>query len=295
MTRTSLPRVTGLLLVSGVIATWGCQRELPTSIAPFAPSAFSIAIAEHDSEPDPRIPPVCHGYTATIWWNMPAEMIPKGATIKPYVPDVRPSAEGVVALEDEGDGGGWGYRIVGTSGNDVIVGSPKKDRIFGQNGDDVICADPPQHSDVPEGELTIGAIDDACDGGGGSPGHGGGGPDRIWGGYGNDIIYGGGGPDTILAGHGNDVVYGGGGPDVIYGEAGNDELHGGPGPDWLYGGFDRDKLYGEESNDWLFGEGGVDWLFGGSGRDMLDGGSGDNHLDEGDQEDEPGDGCGGHT
>lgn len=261
------------LLASLGLIVGACSTD-PLGPSPTAGPALAVAAGEHE-EPDPRIPPTCHGVTATIWWNMPADLIPRGARIEPYVPDVVPAGD------SSGHGSGWGYRIVGTPGNDVIVGSPKRDRISAGYGDDVICADPASHTGTPHATVQPDEHD------GGNPGHGGGGPDKIWGGYGNDRIYGGGGPDTILAGPGHDTVYGGGGPDVIRGELGDDLLYGGPGPDYLFGGDGRDRLWGDESNDWLFGDGGVDWLFGGSGRDTLDGGSGDNHLDPGDEHDEP--------
>ncbi len=269
------PGLVIVLLASTVIGACGGDP-----LSPPVPGVSTLAVALEDHpEPDPRIPPVCHGATATIWWNMPADMIPKGARIERYVPDLPSSPHGAAgALEDDG---GWGYRIIGTAGNDVIVGSPKRDRLFGGNGDDVICADPPTHVGEPGDHASAFEHD------GGNPGHGGGGPDRVWGGYGDDRIYGGGGPDTIVAGHGDDTVLGGGGPDVIIGEDGDDLLYGGPGPDRLYGGEGRDRLWGDVSNDFLFGEGGRDWLYGGTGRDLLDGGGGDNFLDPGDQTDEP--------
>jgi hypothetical protein len=37
---------------------------------------------EEHEEPDPTVPPVCRCHTATIWFNMPEEWIPKGALIR---------------------------------------------------------------------------------------------------------------------------------------------------------------------------------------------------------------------
>lgn len=272
--------------VTAVAVLGACQGDVPT--APPLRGAVMMAMGDtggHEA-PDPRIPPICHGYTATIWWNMPADLMPRGAIIRPTVPgdhEVLPVAED--GHEDEAPG----YVMIGTNKADVIVGSPKRDSIHGNNGDDVICSDPPQHaSEEPGGH------EDGGDHGGGSPGHGGGGPDKVWGGNGNDLIYGGGGPDSIYAGNDQDVVYGGGGPDYILGENGDDILHGGPGPDHLNGGNGNDVLYGEESGDVLFGVLGDDFLYGGGGFDVLDGGAGTNVLDPGPQSGDGDDG-GGHA
>lgn len=256
----------------------GCGVDVPTDTGTAALAAMGGDEGEHE-EPDATIPPVCHGYTATIWFNMPAEWIPKGALIRATVPG---HGDHLTAEEDVP-----GYFIVGTGGRDVIVGSPQRDSISSENGDDVICADPPRHEEEPgheEGEK--------CEGGGGSPGHGGGGPDWVWGGNGSDRIYGGGGPDSIYAGLGDDVVFGGGGPDHILANSGNDELHGGPGPDRVDGGYGDDVIFGDESNDVLIGDLGDDALHGGRGLDVLDGGKGINLLDPGTQDEDDGD-CGG--
>ena len=99
---------------------------------------------------------------------------------------------------------GLAATIIGTPGDDVIVGTNKtdvivsfggNDTIFGGNGDDVICS-----------------------------------------GYGNDVVDGGNGKDYIDAGEGDDVVNGGNAKDVIFGGPGNDELDGGNSVDDLDGG-----------------------------------------------------------
>lgn len=275
------------VLVAG-LATAACTTDLPTTVRSPPMASFAMGDGEEHEEPDPRVPPVCHGYTATIWWNMPADLIPKGVIIRPVVPgDHEDHLETTEDHEDEAPG----YVIIGTHFADVIVGSPQRDSIYGGNGGDVICSDPPQHEEDP----TDPDHGDDCegDGGGGSPGHGGGGPDKVWGGNGNDRIYGGGGPDSIYAGNDGDIVLGGGGPDAIFGEHGDDTLYGGPGPDWVYGGLGDDFIYGDVSGDHIFGELGDDSLFGGKGLDVLDGGKGINFLDPGDQDDDHDDGCGG--
>lgn len=288
MSNNTSARIVLAVAVSAVAVLGACQGDVVT--APSLPSGVLMAMGDtggHE-EPDPRVAPVCHGYTATIWYNMPAELIPRGAIIRPTVPG---DHEAIAAAEEDHEDEAPGYVIIGTNGHDVIAGSPKRDSIFGNNGNDVICADPPQHESEEPGDHEEGEEHE-----GGSPGHGGGGPDKVWGGNGNDLIYGGGGPDSIYAGNDMDVVYGGGGPDYILGENGDDTLHGGPGPDFLNGGNGNDVLYGDVSGDFLYGELGDDQLFGGGGFDTLDGGKGTNLLDPGDQthDDDDHEG-GGHT
>lgn len=82
---------------------------------------------------------------------------------------------------------------------------------------------------------------------------GGGGPNRIVGTRGSDVIRGRGGGDRILAG---------GGPDLVYGGSGNDRLVGGGG---------RDLLFGDDGDDRLDARDGVarnDVVVGGRGADV---------------------------
>jgi len=62
-------------------------------------------------------------------------------------------------------------------------------------------------------------------------------------------VYGGGGPDTLIGGEGDDSIYGQGGPDILQGGSGNDALYGGGGPDVLTGGEGADVLRGGEAGD----------------------------------------------
>ncbi len=104
-------------------------------------------------------------------------------------------------------------RILGTDGDDVIVARAGNDRIDGGDGDDVICG---------------GAGNDRIDGGDGD--------DRILGGAGNDRIDGGAGDDSLSGGPGNDRIDGGSGDDSLSGGPGNDRLDGGRGHDTCTGG-----------------------------------------------------------
>ncbi len=99
---------------------------------------------------------------------------------------------------------GLAATIIGTNGDDVIVGTNKADVIVTFGGNDTIT--------------------------------GGNGADVICSGFGDDVIDGGNGKDYIDAGAGDDVVDGGNGKDVIFGGADDDYLDGGKGKDDIDGG-----------------------------------------------------------
>lgn len=100
--------------------------------------------------------------------------------------------------------------ILGTPGNDNLVGTFEPDLIYGLAGND-----------------TIGGIGES---------------DTIYGNEGDDFINGNGTNDLIIGGKGNDILLGGKGNDQIYGDAGNDTLIGGLGQDILVGGSDVDTF-----------------------------------------------------
>jgi predicted extracellular nuclease len=109
---------------------------------------------------------------------------------------------------------GLAATIVGTAGDDVIMGTNKADVIATFGGNDTI--------------------------------HGGNGEDVICSGTGDDVVDAGNGKDYVDAGAGDDVVDGGNGKDVILGGSGNDELDGGNGVDDLDGGDGIDTcIHGE--------------------------------------------------
>ncbi len=80
----------------------------------------------------------------------------------------------------------------GTSGNDVLVGGPKNDKLFGKKGNDTLLGQD--------------------------------GNDWLFGGKGNDTLVGGDGNDRLYGGKGNDTLLGGAGSDRLYGGKGNDRL-----------------------------------------------------------------------
>lgn len=140
--------------------------------------------------------------------------------------------------------------IIGTAGDDLLLGSECADRIEGLGGDDMIDAR--------------------------------GGSDIIVTGAGNDHIVGGAGHDQIDAGAGDDIVFGGAGNDVIHGGDGNDSLHGGDGNDTIYAGAGRDVVTGGEGDDIVDGGAGDDTIDGGSGDNLIASGTGDDIVTAGD-------------
>jgi uncharacterized repeat protein (TIGR01451 family) len=94
--------------------------------------------------------------------------------------------------------------ILGTPGDDVLVGSNAGESICGLGGND---------------ELV-----------------GLGGNDTLVGGAGKDILHGGTGDDILRGGSAADLLYGQDGADTLFGGAGDDSLFGGPGFDLLDGG-----------------------------------------------------------
>jgi len=166
--------------------------------------------------------------------------------------------------------------IVGTAGDDNLLGTHCADTIDGQSGNDNI--------DARGGDDLImgGDGDDHIVAGVGN--------DIVHAGAGNDIVFGGAGNDLIFGGAGHDLLVGGHGNDIIYGEAGNDRISGGDGDDVLLAGDGHDTVEGDAGNDTLDGGDGDDNLQGGAGNDILladagndvaDGGAGDDVISDG--------------
>ncbi len=109
--------------------------------------------------------------------------------------------------------------IVGTAGDDNLLGTHCADTIDGRGGNDNIDAR--------------------------------GGDDLIMGGDGDDHIVAGAGNDIVHAGAGNDIVFGGTGNDLIFGGAGHDRLFGEQGNDTIYGEDGDDRITGGEGDDVL--------------------------------------------
>lgn len=134
--------------------------------------------------------------------------------------------------------------LLGTDGDDVLVGTAGPDVIRAGSGDDVV--------------YGLGGDDVIC---------GGNGLDRLFGGPGDDAIDGGNGDDLVVGEDGADRVYGARGVDTVYGGSGSDLLDGAEGDDVVGGGTASDRLGGSHGDDTLVGGGDSDSVVGGSGSD----------------------------
>jgi Ca2+-binding RTX toxin-like protein len=84
----------------------------------------------------------------------------------------------------------------------------------------------------------------------------------IWGGSAGNTIHGGSGTDTIYGGGGSETIYGGSGTDTIYGGSGTDTIYGGSGSDTIYGGSGSETFIGGQSTN--------ETLYGGTGSNVVD-------------------------
>lgn len=150
--------------------------------------------------------------------------------------------------------------LIGTEGDDFIVGLGGNDHIEGRGGSDIICGD--DGNDY----IDAGDGDNLVDGGAGN--------DRIDVGDGNDLVFGGAGNDRITATGGYNELSGEEGNDRIQGGVGKDVIDGGPGNDHLDGGAGDDMVDGGPGNDHVEAGDGDDMLYGGDGNDNLRGDEG---------------------
>ena len=197
---------------------------------------------------------------ATFLWSMTVELGPGDDTltttysgIAVYGGDGDDHLDAAAAAANPESGNSNGIDLYGDDGNDVLVGSARRDALEGGTGNDQIS--------------------------------GGDGDDGIDGGPGNDHVDGGAGNDSIAGGPGNDVVAGGDGDDWIGSddtEAGNDVFDGGPGADLVFGGPGNDVVDGGDGDDDVQGDDGADVVRGGAGDDWVGGGLGPDVLQGGD-------------
>ncbi|MBX9934810.1 MAG: cadherin-like domain-containing protein [Methylobacterium sp.] len=182
-------------------------------------------------------------------------------------------------------------QIVGTNGDDLLLGTLCADEIDGRDGNDNIEAR--DGADVVAGgagndHIVAGAGDDVVQGGagndvvlagsGGDHVSGGTGHDRLFGEGGNDLLFGDAGDDLLDGGEGSDILMGGTGNDIVVGDLGDDRLDGGDDDDLVFGGPGRDVVSGGSGNDDLEGGSGNDVLSDGAGRDVASGQDGDDVL-----------------
>jgi uncharacterized protein (TIGR01370 family) len=144
--------------------------------------------------------------------------------------------------------------VVGTSGNDTLLGAADYANVMGGgNGDDRLTGR--QLADALYGHA---GRDNLRASGGNDTAFGGSGNDALVGGTGNDKLYGGTDNDTLRGEADADTLWGDAGTDTLYGDAGNDILQGGLDNDRLYGGTEVDRLRGGAGNDLLYGGAGTD-------------------------------------
>src|SRR5207253_9521605 len=86
------------------------------------------------------------------------------------------------------------------------------------------------------------------------------------------VHVGGGGPQTVIGGTGNDTIYGGNGPTMIIGGSGDDQIFGGNGRDTIQGGSGHETIYGGNGRDLIVGGSGAELIVGGNGKDTIVGG-----------------------
>lgn len=143
------------------------------------------------------------------------------------------------------------YELLGSSGEDRVIGTPNDDVMNGRGGPDMLAGE--------------------------------GGNDRLLGRLGDDTLYGEQGRDRLDGQQNDDVLYGEEGRDVLIGRRGADmldggnhpdELDGGPFGDTLIGGGGADTLDGDRGRDVIDGEAGNDRLIAGASFDILTGGDG---------------------
>ena len=303
-------------LVDEALTSGNCGGILPTSNGHNLDYSFNSAEPCFGSVPtdvtgmNPLLGPLQDngGPTPTMALGLGSGAIDKGITVAATPTDQRGVPRPFGAAPDIGayeraSCGGVLVNIVGTSGNDTLMGTSGPDGILGLAGNDVI-----KGLDGNDG-ICGGAGNDVLNGG---PGDdfidGGAGNDTLVPGLGLDRVIGGSGIDTVsyaasatgvavdlrlpngvATGQGRDTISGvenvigsayadvirgsaannwlilGAGNDRAYGYGGNDRIDGGPG---------NDILYGLTGNDALYGNAGNDYLNGGLGRDLCRQGTG---------------------
>jgi RTX calcium-binding nonapeptide repeat (4 copies)/LVIVD repeat len=168
--------------------------------------------------------------------------------------DSNTATAGLVAVAR--NGGRCFNPFVGSSRNDIIIGSRFGDRIGGGRGRDTVRA--------------LGGADCVSGGPAGDRLSGHGGRDRLAGNRGADRLFGGGGRDRLIGAHGNDGLQGRGGADRLSGGRGPDRVNGGGGNDRISVGGATNRASGGAGNDRISARNGKrDKINCGGGRDVV--------------------------
>ena len=155
--------------------------------------------------------------------------------------------------------------VLGSPGDDVLVGDNEANAIDGDTGDDEI------NGGLGADDLTGGAGTDTVSFVAA--------PDGVTVDLRDDTATGAG--TDVLAGFEN--VDGSGRADVIHGDDSVNVLNGRTGADKVYGHDGADRLLGDSAADLLFGQSGNDVLLGGANHDQLNGGEGNDDVCRGGQ------------
>jgi Ca2+-binding RTX toxin-like protein len=166
------------------------------------------------------------------------ELVKLDGTVAPGISDwqVLDPATGAVAnryqqraIAGEINPAGPSNVILGTEGDDLLIGTPETELILALGGNDTVYGN--------------GGADDIRGGSGGDALFGSTSAERIDGGAGDDTLYGNGGRDVLLGGDGDDVIYGSADSEIIFGGAGDDTLYSNGGSDTLNAGPGFDTVF----------------------------------------------------
>ncbi|MGA0597692.1 family 16 glycoside hydrolase [Enterovirga sp. CN4-39] len=189
-----------------------------------------------------------------------------------------------------GDGGA--NRLIGGAGNDALRGGAGDDILQGGAGDDTINGG--EGFDILDLADATGSVSvDVAAGRASGAGIGtdtftgierlvlGAGDDVVTGGNGVENIDGGAGNDTLKGAGGDDLLDGGAGDDLIDAGSGDDVVTGGTGVDTIKAGSGDDRIDAGEGDDVVDAGSGADIILAGAGNDVADGGSGDDRIEGG--------------
>ena len=207
----------------------------------------------------------------TISGNQPAVRVVNSASECPTTiqvagagPCVRPTITGTTGDD----------LLVGTPGNDVILDLAGHNTVLGRGGNDIVCTGPGN-----DNVRTLAGSDTAWDQGGRNVIGVGAGNDNVTTATGPSRIRTGPGHDTVSAGRGRNQIRTLGGRDRVIAGDGSDVIKTGKGNDAVKAGDGRNRLGGGRGNDRLIAGRGKDRLNGGKGlRDVCRGGNGNANV-----------------